>query len=57
MVSPTMTSKLAVTSAHPPVPVTVYLIVAVPAATPVTTPVLEFTVAIAVFKEDQDPPV
>ena len=55
--SPTITSKLAVTSAHPPVPVTVYLIVAVPAATPVTTPVLEFTVAIAVFKEDQDPPV
>ena len=28
-----------------------------PAATPVTTPVLEFTVAIAVFEEDQDPPV
>ena len=57
MVSPTMTSKLAVTSAHPPVPVTVYLIVAVPAATPLTTPVEASTVATAVSEDDQDPPV
>ena len=30
--------------------------VAVPAATPVTTPVLLFTVAIPVLPDDQDPP-
>ena len=36
--------------------VTVYVIVAVPAATPVTTPVLEFTVATAVFDDVHTPP-
>jgi hypothetical protein len=42
---------------HPPALVTVYLIVAVPAETPFTTPVLAFTVAIEVFKLLQTPPV
>jgi hypothetical protein len=42
---------------HPPAFVIVYLIVAVPAETPFTTPVLAFTVAIDVFKLLQTPPV
>ncbi len=37
-------------------PVTVYNILTVPADTPVTTPVPEFTVAIAVFELLQIPP-
>lgn len=36
--------------------VTVYVMVAVPAATPVTTPVELFTVATAVLLDDQAPP-
>ena len=36
--------------------VTLYVIVALPAATPVTTPVLEFTVAVAVLLELHVPP-
>jgi hypothetical protein len=39
------------------VPVYTYVIVAVPAATPVTTPVDEFTEATDVLEELQDPPV
>ena len=41
----TVIERLAVAFEQPPVPVTEYVIVAVPAATPVITPVLEFTVA------------
>jgi hypothetical protein len=37
--------------------VTVYVIVVVPAATPVTTPVDALTVAVAVFAVDHTPPV
>ena len=51
----TVTVLVAVASAHPPVPATVYVIVVVPAACPVTTPEL-FTVAVAVFELDQVPP-
>ncbi len=50
----TVTVLVAVASAQPPVPVIVYEIVAVPAATLVTTPE-EFTVAIFVFELDQVP--
>jgi hypothetical protein len=50
-----VTVLVAVASEHPPVPVTVYVIVAVPAATPVTTPD-ELTVAIAVFDDVHVPP-
>ena len=42
--------------AQPPVPVTVYVIVAVPAATPDITPVPETTVANPVFDEVHAPP-
>ena len=42
---------------HPLPSVTVYVMVAVPALTPVTTPVDAFTVAIAVFEVLQVPPV
>ena len=47
----TVTFLVDVAFAHPPVPVTVYVIVAVPAATPVNTPVLAFTVAIVVLSD------
>ena len=50
----TVTVLVATASAQPPVPVIVYEIVAVPAATPVTTPE-EFTVAKFVFELDQVP--
>jgi hypothetical protein len=52
----TVTVLLAEALAHAPVPVTVYVMVAVPAATPVTTPVLLFTVATAILFDDQVPP-
>ena len=48
---------MAVAFGHPPVPVTVYVIVAVPAAFPVTTPVEAFTDAIVPFDDDHVPPV
>ena len=53
----TVTVLVAVAFGHPPEPVTVYVIVAVPAETPVTTPVVAFTVAILVDPLVQDPPV
>ena len=53
----TVTVLVAVAFGQPPVPTTVYVIVAVPAATPVITPVFEFIVAIAVFDDDHVPPV
>jgi hypothetical protein len=43
----TVTVRLAVTSVQPPEAVLVYVMVAVPAATPLTTPVDALTVAIA----------
>jgi hypothetical protein len=52
----TVTVLVAVALAHAPVPVTVYVMVAVPAATPVTTPVLLFTIATAVLLDVQVPP-
>ncbi len=52
-----VTVLVAVASAQPPVPVTVYVIVAVPAATPVTTPVEGSTVAMAELELDQVPVV
>jgi hypothetical protein len=52
----TVTVRVAVTFEHPPVPVTVYVIVAVPAVTPLIAPVELFTVAIAVLSELQEPP-
>ena len=53
----TVTSLVADALEHPPEPNTVYVIVAVPADTPVTTPVVMSTLAIAVFELVQDPPV
>jgi hypothetical protein len=53
----TVTVRVAVASAQLPVPVTVYVIVAIPAATPVTTPVDELIVATALADELQVPPV
>ncbi len=53
----TVTVLVAVSFAQPPVPVTIYLIVVVPAATGVITPVLASTVAIPVFTELNAPPV
>jgi hypothetical protein len=50
----TVTVLVDTASAQPPVPVIVYEMVAVPAATPVTTPA-ELTVATAVFELDQVP--
>ena len=41
---------------QPSIPKTVYVIVAVPTETPVTMPVVEFTVAIAVSDEIHEPP-
>jgi hypothetical protein len=51
----TVTVLIAVSFAQPPVPVTIYLMVVVPAATAVTTPVLASTVATPVFTELNDP--
>jgi hypothetical protein len=53
----TVTVLVADALEHPPVPATVYVMVAVPAATPVTTPVEAFTVATAVLLDVQEPPV
>ena len=53
----TVTTKVDSALGQPPVPVTVYLIVEVPAVTPVTTPVVAFTVATAVLEEVPVPPV
>jgi hypothetical protein len=52
----TVTFLVAVAFGQPPVPNTVYVIVAVPAETPETTPE-ELTVAIAVFEDVHEPPV
>ena len=52
----TVTVLVALAFGQPPVPFTVYLIVVVPAATPVMTPVVGFTVAVAVLSELQLPP-
>ena len=52
-----MTERVAVALAQPPVPVTVYVMVAVPADKPVTRPVVELTVATAGVLLDQAPPV
>jgi preprotein translocase subunit Sec61beta len=53
----TVTVAVVETFAQPPVPVTVYVITEVPAATPVTAPVLELIVATAGVPEVQVPPV
>ena len=53
----TVTTKDAVAFEHPPDPATVYVIVAVPAVTPLIAPVELFTVATAVLSELQVPPV
>jgi hypothetical protein len=47
---------VAVAAAHPPVPATVYVIVATPGATPATTPVELLTVAMAPLLVVQVPP-
>ena len=52
----TVTVLVAVSFAHPPVPVITYLIEVVPAATGVITPVLASTVATPVFTELNVPP-
>jgi hypothetical protein len=52
----TVTERVAVALEQPPVPVTVYVMFAVPAPTPVITPVEAFTVAIPVASEVQAPP-
>jgi hypothetical protein len=52
----TVTVLVAVAFAQPPVPFLVYVMIAVPAATPLTTPVEAFTVAIPVALLDQLPP-
>jgi hypothetical protein len=48
--------RVAIALAQPPVPTTVYVIVAVPAATPVISPEAALMVAIAIFDELQVPP-
>ena len=53
----TVTVAVVETFAQPPVPVIVYVITEVPAATPVTAPVLESIVATAGVAEVQAPPV
>ena len=53
----TVTERMAVALAQPPVPTTVYVMVAVPAVKPVTRPVVALTVAMLVSLLDQDPPV
>ena len=51
----TFTVRVAVALVQPPVPVTVYVIVAEPVATPVITPVELFTVATPVLLDVQAP--
>jgi hypothetical protein len=53
----TVTERVAVALAQPPVPTTVYVMVAVPAVKPVTRPVDALMVAMLVSLLDQDPPV
>ena len=53
----TVTVLVAVVFEQPPVPVTVYVIIAVPPDTPDTSPVEKTTVAMAVFDEVHAPPV
>lgn len=55
--APTVTVRVAVALEQPPVPVTVYVIVAVPEETPVTTPDELFTVATAMLLDVQEPPL
>ena len=55
-VAVTVTDLVAVAFAQPPVPFLVYVMIAVPAVTPLTTPVEAFTVAIPVALLDQLPP-
>ena len=52
-----MTERFAVALAQPPVPTTVYVLVAVPAVKPVTSPVVVLTLAMLVSLLVQDPPV
>lgn len=52
----TFTVRVAVALVQPPVPVTVYVIVEEPVATPVITPVELFTVATPVLLDVQAPP-
>ena len=52
----TVTVLVAVASAHPPVPTIVYVIVAVPAATPVINPVELLMVAMVLSELVQLPP-
>jgi hypothetical protein len=56
-VAVTVTVRVAVETGHPPAAAIVYVIVAVPAATPVTTPDELFTVAIDVLLDDHVPPL
>jgi hypothetical protein len=53
----TVTVRVAVALEQPPVPVTVYVMFAVPAATPVITPEEAFTVAMPTASEVHVPPV
>lgn len=53
----TVTVRVAVAFVQPPVPVTVYVMVAVPAETPVTTPVELFTLATPVLFDVHAPPL
>ena len=53
----TSTVRVVVALVQPPVPVTVYVIVAEPAATPVITPVELLTVAMPVLLDVQAPPL
>ena len=53
----TFTVRVAVALVQPPVPVTVYVIVAEPAATPVIIPVELLTVAMPVLLDVQAPPL
>ena len=52
----TVTVLVAVALAHPPVPVIEYVMVAVPEPTPVTKPVLLFTVATPIASDVHAPP-
>ena len=53
----TVTTNVDSALGQPPVPVTVYFIVEVPAVTPVINPVVAFTIATAVLEDVQVPPV
>jgi len=53
----TVTVRVAVALAQPPVPATVYVMVAVPVETPVTSPVKALIIATSVALLDHVPPV